>query len=95
MAKEEAESANRAKSEFLANMSHELRTPLNAIIGYSEMLREDAAEQERLEAGEDLARISGAGRCGVTRFQVHNLRPSCQSLDLAHSSRNPPTQSEA
>ncbi len=38
LAKEEAESANRAKSEFLANMSHELRTPLNAVIGFAEIL---------------------------------------------------------
>ncbi|TAN49425.1 MAG: response regulator [Methylococcaceae bacterium] len=42
-AKEFAEAANRAKSAFLANMSHELRTPLNAILGFSELLRRDAA----------------------------------------------------
>jgi signal transduction histidine kinase/CheY-like chemotaxis protein len=33
IAKELAESANRAKSAFLANMSHELRTPLHGILG--------------------------------------------------------------
>jgi PAS domain S-box-containing protein len=39
----EAERAAKIKGEFLANMSHELRTPLTSIIGFSQLLREDAA----------------------------------------------------
>jgi signal transduction histidine kinase/ActR/RegA family two-component response regulator len=41
VAKDAADSANRAKSEFLANMSHELRTPLNGILGYAQILQRD------------------------------------------------------
>jgi signal transduction histidine kinase len=40
LARDKAETANRAKSEFLANMGHELRTPLNAIIGFSELIHD-------------------------------------------------------
>ena len=38
--------ASAAKSEFVAKMSRELRTPLNAVIGYSEMLLEDALDEQ-------------------------------------------------
>jgi signal transduction histidine kinase len=38
VARDLAESANRAKSAFLANMSHEIRTPLSAIAGFLQLL---------------------------------------------------------
>ena len=37
IAKDEAESSNRAKSLFLANMRHEIRTPMNGIIGMTNL----------------------------------------------------------
>ena len=42
-------------------MSHELRTPLNAIIGYSEMLIEDA-EDENEDFIPDLDKINSSGK---------------------------------
>lgn len=47
----------RAKSQFMANMSHELRTPLNAIIGLTEILIEDANDDDQAGAAEPLQRI--------------------------------------
>ncbi len=59
---EAAEEANKAKSSFLAKMSHELRTPLNAIIGYSEILLEDAADDDNKPLAGDLDKILTAAR---------------------------------
>ena len=61
-AKEAAEEANKVKSRFLANMSHELRTPLNAIIGYSEMLKESAEAEQRIQDLTDLGNITISGK---------------------------------
>jgi len=61
-ARRNAEAANSAKSRFIASMHHELRTPLNAIIGYSEMLRESAADAHRETDVADLDRVLAAAR---------------------------------
>ena len=57
-----AEEANKSKSVFLSSMSHELRTPLNAIIGYSEILLEDAIDNNDEATSNDLRKIANAGK---------------------------------
>ena len=58
-ARQSADFANASKSEFLAKMTHELRTPLNAIIGFSQVIREDEALEERQREIVDIINESG------------------------------------
>ena len=58
LAKEAAESANKAKSAFLANMSHELRTPMHGIMGMIATVRSrlsEAKAQRQLDMAKDAA----------------------------------------
>jgi signal transduction histidine kinase/CheY-like chemotaxis protein len=92
-AKAAAENANKTKSMFLANMSHELRTPLNAILGYSEMLQEEAVEQNLAEEfTADLEKINGAGKhlltlindiLDLSKIEAGKMELFLESFDLA------------
>ena len=43
-----AQVASKAKSAFLSSVSHDIRTPMNAIMGFLELLREEADNQEQV-----------------------------------------------
>ena len=57
----EAQAASRAKTQFLSSMSHELRTPLNAVLGFSGLLRHEAASRLSPQQLDQLDHIQQAG----------------------------------
>lgn len=58
-ARQEAEHATRVKNDFLATVSHELRTPLSSILGWSQLIRSGALDEETVRGGLDTIERSG------------------------------------
>ncbi len=57
--KQKAVESEKMKSAFLANMSHEIRTPMNGILGFTELLKEHAQNNEEQLQFIDIIRQSG------------------------------------
>lgn len=84
IAKDAAETANRARSTFLAMMSHELRTPLNAVLGYSELLqmRLEDSGQTHLLADVDTIWRSGQHLLEIVNHVLHMASIGSGKLDF-------------
>ncbi len=74
-ARDVALASNKSKDNFLATMSHELRTPLNIIIGYSEMLEEQAIDENVKSFIPDLKKIQTSAH--------HQLKLVSSILDIS------------
>ena len=93
-AREALEASSRAKTEFLSRMSHELRTPLNAVLGFSQLLRLDAAEPPSLQQLARIQHIENAGGhllalvndvLDLSRVESGQMTVTLQSVDLRSS----------
>jgi PAS domain S-box-containing protein len=90
VARDAAESANRAKDLFLSTLSHELRTPLNAVLGWAQLLKletpDPAAVAEAADgiehAAQSLARLV-EDLLDVGRVVAGKLRVESAPVDLA------------
>lgn len=72
VAKEKAETANKAKTEFLANMSHDMKTPLAGIVTSADVIAYDQNSPERIR--QFAAIISASGK------QLESFFTSCLEL---------------
>jgi signal transduction histidine kinase/DNA-binding response OmpR family regulator len=85
----EAREANRIKDEFLATLSHELRTPLTAMLGWTQLLRAGALDEEETAHGLEIIERNVMAQAkliddllDVSRIITGKLRLSIRPVNL-------------
>ncbi|MFN6468413.1 MAG: CheR family methyltransferase [Nostoc sp. SerVER01] len=89
LARQQAETANRAKDEFLSNLSHELRNPLNIMLGWTQMLRTGRLDRATLTRALEIIERSAKAQAQLiddildtSRIVSGKLNLSTRPLDL-------------
>jgi signal transduction histidine kinase/CheY-like chemotaxis protein len=90
VARNNAQSADRAKSEFLANMSHEIRTPLNAVLGLSDLMMETELTELQSDYVKTIYSSSEAlfaiinNILDISKIDADKLELECVEFDMRH-----------
>ncbi|WP_293128971.1 ATP-binding protein [Microcoleus sp. bin38.metabat.b11b12b14.051] len=85
LARQQAESANRAKDEFLANLSHELRNPLTPILGWAQLLQSGKLKEAAVTRGLEVIDRSARAQSRLIEDMLDIARITSGKLDLDSS----------
>ncbi len=84
LARQDAERAGKIKDEFLATLSHELRTPLHAVIGWSQILKRDLSDPEKVRTAVEIIERNGRLQAQLITdlLDISRILSGNMSLDL-------------